>query len=91
MQEESTFLGVPCLTMRDTTERIATVMEGTNTLVGADLRALLRHVEHITQHRYKRGRVPAFWDGQSAQRIVTVLRRALTPALASLASAAPAL
>ena len=58
MQEETTALGVPCLTLRENTERPITIEQGTNTLVGRDRSAILREVNEILAGRGKRGRVP---------------------------------
>jgi len=71
MQEETTALGVPCLTMRDNTERPITVEQGTNILVGRN-RALIREcVSAILAGGGKRGRAPELWDGRAATRIAT--------------------
>jgi len=70
IQEETTALGVPCLTVRDNTERPITVSEGTNTLVGSSPDALLTAVGEINGSGGKRGRVPELWDGKAAGRIV---------------------
>ncbi len=80
LQEETTALGVPCLTLRDNTERPITVEQGTNTLVGTDRRAILDGVSEILAGRGKRGRVPELWDGHAAQRIAADLARWLQPA-----------
>jgi UDP-N-acetylglucosamine 2-epimerase (non-hydrolysing) len=69
MQEETTALGVPCLTVRENTERPITIEQGSNTLVGRDRRAILREVDEIIAGRGKRGRVPELWDGRAAERI----------------------
>ncbi len=69
IQEETTALGVPCLTMRDTTERPITVDEGTNTVIGRDRELALRLVGEILAGGGKRGRTPALWDGRAAERI----------------------
>lgn len=69
LQEESTALGVPCLTLRENTERPITVDQGTNTLVGRDREAILSGVDEILAGRGKRGRVPENWDGHAADRI----------------------
>lgn len=74
LQEESTALGVPCLTIRDNTERPVTVVEGSNTLVGSDPERIDREVAAILKNGGKRGQQPALWDGRAAERIVTVLR-----------------
>jgi UDP-N-acetylglucosamine 2-epimerase (non-hydrolysing) len=75
LQEETTALGVPCLTMRANTERPITVDEGTNTMVGDDRDAILQCVDEILAGRGKRGRTPEFWDGRAAERIATDLGR----------------
>lgn len=75
LQEETTALGVPCLTMRDSTERPITVDEGTNTMVGTDHAAILQGVDDILGGRGKRGRVPELWDGRAAERIADDLHR----------------
>lgn len=73
LQEETTALGVPCLTLRANTERPITIEQGTNTLVGTDRMAILSAVDDVLAGRGKRGRVPEFWDGQAAQRIAADL------------------
>ncbi len=75
LQEETTALGVPCLTLRDNTERPITIEQGTNTLVGADRVAILNGVDEILAGRGKRGRVPELWDGEAARRIAADLWR----------------
>lgn len=69
IQEETTALGVPCLTIRENTERPITVEQGTNTLVGTDPVALVAAVRTILDGGGKRGRVPELWDGRTAERI----------------------
>ena len=73
LQEETTALGVPCLTLRANTERPITVDEGTNTMVGDDRLAILQCVDEILAGRGKRGRTPEFWDGHAAERIAADL------------------
>jgi UDP-N-acetylglucosamine 2-epimerase (non-hydrolysing) len=73
LQEETTALGVPCLTLRENTERPITVDEGTNTLVGRDANAIREGVAAILAGRGKRGRVPERWDGRAAERIAADL------------------
>ena len=80
LQEETTALGVPCLTMRENTEWPITVEQGTNTLVGRDRVAILRSVAEILQGQGKRGRIPELWDGHAADRIAADLWRWLRPA-----------
>jgi len=69
MQEETTALSVPCLTLRENTERPITVEQGTNTLVGRDRALVLRLVDEILATGGKRGRTPELWDGRAAERI----------------------
>jgi UDP-N-acetylglucosamine 2-epimerase (non-hydrolysing) len=69
IQEETTALGVPCLTMRNNTERPATIDEGTNTLVGRDRVRANACLDEIAHSGGKRGRVPELWDGNAAERI----------------------
>jgi UDP-N-acetylglucosamine 2-epimerase (non-hydrolysing) len=69
MQEETTALGVPCLTMRQNTERPITIDQGTNTLVARDRARILRLVDQILSTGGKRGRTPELWDGRAAERI----------------------
>ena len=70
LQEETTALGVPCLTLRHNTERPITVEEGTNTLVGTDSEAIVCEAENILTGHGKAGRRPELWDGHAAERIV---------------------
>ncbi len=69
VQEETTALGVPCLTMRSNTERPITIDEGTNTLVGVDRGRILAAVDDVLRTGGKRGRIPEYWDGNAAPRI----------------------
>jgi UDP-N-acetylglucosamine 2-epimerase (non-hydrolysing) len=73
IQEETTALGVPCLTMRENTERPITLEQGTNTLIGRDVRRAQECVEAILADGGKRGRVPERWDGRAAERIAADL------------------
>jgi UDP-N-acetylglucosamine 2-epimerase (non-hydrolysing) len=73
IQEETTALAVPCLTMRENTERPITVEQGTNTIVGRDRGLILRLVDEILANGGKRGRVPELWDGRAAERIAAHL------------------
>lgn len=73
LQEESTALGIPCLTMRTNTERPITVTEGTSTLVGNDVNLLRQLFEDVLENRYKQGHCLQFWDGKASERIVDVL------------------
>jgi UDP-N-acetylglucosamine 2-epimerase (non-hydrolysing) len=77
IQEETTWLGIPCLTMRENTERPVTISVGTNILVGSDRVRLLREVDRIKKGSAKTGKIPRHWDGKAAERIVAILRREL--------------
>ncbi|MCE1251707.1 MAG: UDP-N-acetylglucosamine 2-epimerase (non-hydrolyzing) [Comamonadaceae bacterium] len=77
LQEETTALGVPCLTLRDNTERPVTVQAGSNTLVGTDPGTILRAAQGIVRGQAKRGHSPALWDGRAAERIVAQLQHCL--------------
>ena len=83
LQEETTALGVPCLTLRENTERPITIEQGTNTLVGSDRQAILHGVAEILAGRGKRGRVPELWDGHAADRIASDLWHWLSPSPAA--------
>lgn len=73
LQEETTALGVPCMTLRYNTERPVTVQEGTNTLVGTDPTVITQTALSILEGNSKQGQQPALWDGKAAQRIVAQL------------------
>ncbi len=73
IQEETTALAVPCLTMRENTERPITVEQGTNTLVGRNRRRTLACVDEVLRTGGKRGRTPELWDGHAAERIAEEL------------------
>jgi UDP-N-acetylglucosamine 2-epimerase (non-hydrolysing) len=75
IQEETTALGVPCLTLRENTERPITIVEGTNTLIGTDMDKLRDTVDEIFSSGGKAGRVPEYWDGKAAVRIAAVIHR----------------
>jgi UDP-N-acetylglucosamine 2-epimerase (non-hydrolysing) len=74
IQEESTALGVPCLTLRENTERPITVDQGTNTIVGTNSELIMSCVNEILIGKGKIGRIPEFWDGCAAERIVDDLK-----------------
>jgi UDP-N-acetylglucosamine 2-epimerase (non-hydrolysing) len=73
IQEETTFLGRPCLTVRENTERPVTVDLGTNVLVGRDMNRLRQELQCVLAGRFKKGSVPPLWDGKAADRIADVL------------------
>jgi UDP-N-acetylglucosamine 2-epimerase (non-hydrolysing) len=77
IQEETTALGVPCLTVRTNTERPITISEGTNLLVGTDPGIIIAAAQDILAGKGKVGGIPPLWDGHAAERIVDILLRAL--------------
>ena len=74
LQEETTILGVPCITLRNNTERPVTITQGTNNLVGTGKERILEAFRHIMNGPQKPSSPPEFWDGHAAERIVRVLR-----------------
>lgn len=77
LQEETTALGVPCVTIRENTERPVTVDEGSNVLVGTDPVRIVEEARRVLRGEGKQGRRPHLWDGQAAERIVAILAREL--------------
>jgi len=75
IQEETTYLGVPCLTMRSNTERPVTVSMGTNVLVGQDGNKLCSELTRILEGKAKTGSIPPLWDGQTGERIAEIVCR----------------
>jgi UDP-N-acetylglucosamine 2-epimerase (non-hydrolysing) len=73
LQEETTVVGVPCITLRENTERPVTVDQGTNTIVGHDRELIMAVVDAVLTDGGKRGRTPELWDGKAAERIKQVL------------------
>jgi UDP-N-acetylglucosamine 2-epimerase (non-hydrolysing) len=74
LQEETTALGIPCLTLREGTERPVTVTEGTNTVVGTDPARIVAEARRALSGSGKAGRIPALWDGRASERAADVLR-----------------
>ncbi len=77
IQEETTVLGVPCLTLRENTERPITIEQGTNTLVGCRPDRIVAAAFQVLDGGAKQGRVPDLWDGRAAERLVDVLRQGI--------------
>lgn len=75
IQEESTFFGIPCLTLRDNTERPMTVTTGTNQLIPLEKDKILEHINMIFNGKEKKGMIPELWDGNTAERVVNIFRK----------------
>ena len=73
IQEESTYLGIPCLTLRENTERPITITEGTNQIVDLNVESIVNSATDIIEGKNKKGKIPKYWDGKTAARIVKVL------------------
>lgn len=71
--EETTVMGVPCITLRDNTERPETITEGTNELIGTNPKSINPAFKKLLSNKWKEGKVPELWDGKTAQRIVDIL------------------
>ncbi|RMF61026.1 MAG: UDP-N-acetylglucosamine 2-epimerase (non-hydrolyzing) [Calditrichaeota bacterium] len=74
IQEETTYLGIPCLTLRENTERPITVHLGSNEIVGMNKSRIMEALNLILNNQWKNGEVPQLWDGKAAERIVKVLK-----------------
>lgn len=72
--EETTVMGVPCMTLRDNTERPETITEGTNELIGTDPKSIKPAMEKLFSGNWKQGKIPYLWDGKTAERIVDKIR-----------------
>jgi len=79
IQEESTYLGVQCITLRTTTERPITVEVGTNQLIGVDLQKAEAACLDVLNGNKKEGKIPEMWDGKAAERIIEILFEKFTP------------
>jgi UDP-N-acetylglucosamine 2-epimerase (non-hydrolysing) len=77
VQEETTVLGIPCLTLRESTERPVTVTAGTNRVLGTDTELIVEEALTVLEGGARPGRIPELWDGCAGERIVEVLREAL--------------
>ena len=75
MQTETTVLNIPCLTMRENTERPETIRDGTNTLVGNNTKRIMEESMKILDGKGKGGEYPSIWDGRASERIISVIRR----------------
>ena len=77
IQEESTFFGVPCLTLRDNTERPVTTSVGTNKLIGTNYKNIFNEVTIAINNVNDKRKIPKYWDGKSAKRIVKIINQRL--------------
>ena len=77
IQEETTVLKKPCLTLRENTERPVTETIGSNTIVGTNTKKILKEFDKIMSGKYKKGKIPKYWDGRSSERIVKILKSKL--------------
>ena len=73
IQEESTYFGIPCLTLRENTERPITITEGTNQIVDLNVESIVNSATDIIEGKNKKGKIPKYWDGKTAARIVKIL------------------
>ena len=73
IQEETTVLGVSCLTLRDVTERPITVNLGTNIVVGTKKEKIIKEAKKISAGYSKKGQIPKYWDGETARRIIKII------------------
>jgi UDP-N-acetylglucosamine 2-epimerase (non-hydrolysing) len=94
IQEETTYLGIPCLTYRNTTERPVTVTLGTNRLIGAEPASIVSHATEVLRHLSERNGVkthtpPPLWDGRAAPRIARILKDYLTSRTGGVSESAP--
>ena len=71
--EETTVMGIPCITLRDNTERPETITVGTNELIGTDPKAIKPILDKLFSGQWKKGSIPELWDGHAAERTVEVL------------------
>jgi UDP-N-acetylglucosamine 2-epimerase (non-hydrolysing) len=75
VQEETTVLGIPCITMRENTERPITVTEGTNIIIGNDYERLFQLTDKALNNQWKEASVPMYWDGKTSERVIEVLKK----------------
>lgn len=77
IQEETTYFGIPCFTLRENTERPITITEGTNQLVPLAPEAICKAVSEVMNGKVKKGKIPKFWDGHTAERVAAVFKETL--------------
>ncbi len=73
ISEETTVLGIPCITLRSSTERPETVTIGTNELIGSDKKAISKSMKRLLSGQWKKGQIPPFWDGKAGERIIKII------------------
>ena len=73
--EETTFMGIPCMTLRDNTERPETISIGTNQLLGADPSKYKKIINDCFRNGWKKGKIPKLWDGKTGERIVKIFEK----------------
>lgn len=73
IQEETTFLKIPCITLRNNTERPITIEKGTNVLVGSNKDRIIEMFDKVLEGKWKKGKIPEFWDGGTAKRITKII------------------
>ena len=78
IQEETTFLGIQCITIRDNTERPVTIEMGTNHLVGTNIDSILNNFNAILDGKIKNGKIPPKWDGKTSNRIAKIIKQYIT-------------
>ncbi len=71
--EETTFMGIPCITLRDNTERPETIAVGTNELIGTNPKEIKPYLQKLFAGKWKKGSIPELWDGKTSERIVEIL------------------
>lgn len=76
--EEATVLGIPCMTLRNSTERPETVSIGTNEIVGTDPEKIAVYLQKMVRGNWKKGEIPQLWDGKTSERIVSIISRVLS-------------
>ena len=77
IQEETTYLGVPCITLRENTERPVTIDVGTNIMVGSNTDLVISEAKKVINGQAKKGRIPELWDGKAAERIVSIIDKVI--------------
>jgi UDP-N-acetylglucosamine 2-epimerase (non-hydrolysing) len=80
--EEATVLQIPCITLRNSTERPETITMGTNELIGDDMGKMHQCIQTILQNKWKKGSIPPLWDGNTANRIIDAIQKIYTPTTA---------